>query len=359
MENQAGDGILEEFRLEFWEFWHRLPNKGFFFVLFIAWLALFQFLGNSTLGYVPSRSIFHWMYRSYNPPKPDALTEEEAKALPSDPQGNIVPIVVLALLWWKRKELLAGSLQTWWPALALVCAGLGLHILGYGVQQPRLSVMGLFTGIYGLMGLAWGPEFLRRSFFPYFLFGFCVPLGSLAEPITFKLRLLVSWLVEVICHNVLAIDVLRKGTQLIDPTGNYQYEVAAACSGIRSLIATIGMGLVLGFISFTGWWKRLIMVAAGFPLAVLGNLARMLTIIIAAEMGGHEWGQLVHEGGPGGIYSLLPYIPAFFGLLWLEQYLRRRSPTPEQTGLKAAPSAPPQSVPADALSVTEAEARRA
>ena len=30
--------------------WRRLPNKAFFFLLLAAWLALFQFLGNSISG---------------------------------------------------------------------------------------------------------------------------------------------------------------------------------------------------------------------------------------------------------------------------------------------------------------------
>jgi hypothetical protein len=50
----------------------------------------------------------------------------------------------------------------------------------------------------------------------------------------------------------------------------------------------------------------------------------MLTIVIAAEIGGQEWGSRVHEGGPLGIFSLLPYIPAFIGLLGLEHYLRTK-----------------------------------
>jgi hypothetical protein len=65
-------------------------------------------------------------------------------------------------------------------------------------------------------------------------------------------------------------------------------------------------------------------------LSVFGNLIRMLTIIIAAEIGGQEWGAYVHDGGPGGIFSLLPYVPAFIGLLALERYLRRAEDT---TGL--------------------------
>jgi hypothetical protein len=44
-------------------------------------------------------------------------------------------------------------------------------------------------------------------------------------------------------------------------------------------------------------------------------MARLLCIIIAAEMGGQKWGDYVHEGGPFGIISLLPYVPAIVGLL--------------------------------------------
>jgi exosortase len=232
-------------------------------------------------------------------------------------------LVVLALFWWKRKDLLGATMRLWWPALLLVVAGLSFHVLGYAVQQPRLSVVGLFTGLYGLMGMAWGPELLRRSFFPFCLFVFSVPLGSLAEPITFRLRLLVSQLVELICHNVLAVNIIRAGTQLIDPTGNYQYEVAAACSGMRSLITTVGMAIILAFVSFSQFWKRLVIMASALPLAVLANLIRMLTIIIASELGGHSWGKAVHDGGPLGLFSLLPYVPAFAGLLVIEHYLRK------------------------------------
>ena len=38
MDKQPTDGILEEFRIDFLRCWKRLPNKGFFFVLFLAWL---------------------------------------------------------------------------------------------------------------------------------------------------------------------------------------------------------------------------------------------------------------------------------------------------------------------------------
>jgi hypothetical protein len=59
----------------------------------------------------------------------------------------------------------------------------------------------------------------------------------------------------------------------------------------------------------------------------------MLTIIVAAEIWGQEAGAYVHEGGPFGILSLLPYVSAFGGLLLLG-YLMHEEP------LK--PAAPPE-----------------
>jgi exosortase len=175
---------------------------------------------------------------------------------------------------------------------------------------------------------------LRSCFFPFLLFGFSVPIGSLAEPITFRMRLLVSQLVGFVSHYILAIDVKVQGTTLIDPSGHYQYEVAAACSGIRSLIATLALAVILAFTSLNKPWKRLLLLAAAFPLAVLGNLVRMLAVVVAAEIGGQDWGMYVHDGGPGGILSLLPYVPAFLGLLMLERYLVGRKAPPNDGGPK-------------------------
>lgn len=316
-ENTIDDGILEEFRIEFLEIWNHLPNKAFFLVLMGAWVAIFQFLGNSTFGFVHSNSLLMWMYDVYQPWENGAENDDQ--------HGLLVPFIVLGLFWWKRKELMGLTLRMWSPALFLIGIAVVMHVFGYLVQQPRISIVALFTGIYALMGLAWGPKWLRGSFFPFFLFAFCVPLGTLSLPITFRLRLIVCQLVEAVCHYILAIDVIRDGTMLKDPTGHYQYEVAAACSGIRSLMAISLMATVYGFGWFSGVWKRLILLASAVPLAILGNLARMLSIVIAAEIGGQKLGNTVHDSH---VFSMLPYIPAILGLFLIGRFLEKgQAPT--------------------------------
>jgi exosortase len=233
---------FEDFWQDTVDCWQRLPNKTFFFVLLAAWLALFQFLGNSILGYIHTPSLFSWMYEAYNSPNPAA----------DDGHGDFIPFLVIGLFWWKRKELLESKLQLWLPGLAILIFAMALHILAYIVQEPHFSIVALFVGIYGLTGLAWGKEWLRKSFFPFFIFAFSIPLGGHAQLITFPMRLLVSRLVTLVAH-IFGIDVIRVGTQLFDPSGAFQYDVAPACSGIRSLVAIFLLATVYGF--FTWRWR--------------------------------------------------------------------------------------------------------
>jgi exosortase len=301
------------FGQELAESWQQLPNKGMFFTLLAAWLLLFQYLGNATFGYVDTTSLMYWMYNAYNNEQSDG----------QDAHGNLIPFVVLGLFWWKRKELLALSNRAWWPGLLLLAGALALHLLGYMVQQPRISIVALFLGIYALMGVAWGPGWLRSSFFPFFLFGFCIPITSFGEVITFPLRHMVSQIVAAICNNVLGMNVIREGTQLFNGAHTFRYEVAAACSGMRSLVAVFALSTIYSFMNFDKNWKRAVMILAAFPLAVIGNVLRLLIIVLTAEMAGQDAGNFVHENW---FFSLLPYIPAIAGVLLLGHWMREPEP---------------------------------
>jgi exosortase len=300
----------EGFSPELRAFWRHWPDKGFFFVLFVAWLALFHLIGNSTFGYVSSASLFNWMAKIYY-----ASGSEEAFA-------NFIPLLVLGLMWVKRKELLSQPLKTWWPGLWLIMAGLFLHVFGYLLQQTRLSIVGFFIGLYGLMGLTWGPAFLRATFFPFFLFGFMVPLSTIATPVTFRLQVLVTKIVSFLCHDVLGFSVVRNGTQLVNSVGGYQYEVAAACGGIRSL-ASIGLlSIVYAFLVFPALWQRLLLMACAFPFAVLGNTVRLMVIVVSAEAGGQSAGVAAHNSG---FWSMIPYVPAIIGFALVGRWMENRT----------------------------------
>ena len=311
--------MLEEFLREFGQVWARIPNKALFGALLAAWCALFHFLGNSTLGYIKSQSMFSWMYFSFS-------TNE------NDEHGLIIPFVVLGLCWWKREQLRLVPARVWWPAVGLVVVGLMIHLLGYVVQQTRVSIVGFFIGLYGLVGVTWGWRAMKAIFFPYFLFVFCVPMGTVADTLTFPLRVFATNATDLVARGILGIDVIKEGTSLIDANRRFQFEVAAACSGLRSLTATLALTAIYGFVMFKTGWKKVVMMALGFPLALVYNLFRLLSIIIAAEAFGQNAGNYVHEN-----LGLLPYIPVVACLLVLSYLLREpRTVSPPNLEVKLA-----------------------
>jgi exosortase len=243
---------------------------------------LFQFLGNSVFGYIDTGSLFGWMYEVYD-------------TSPDDEHGKLIPFAVLGLFWWKREELMRLPKGIWWPALTLVVLALAFHVVGYIVQQTRVSIVAFFLGLYGLMGLVWGRQVLVASFFPMVLFVFCIPLATMSESITFPLRILVTKISAWIANNALGIGVIREGSQIMDQMRTFQYDVAAACSGIRSLISLLALTTIYGFITFSGWGKRLFMVLLAFPLAVAGNVVRITGVIVTGEAFGQDAGAYIEQ----------------------------------------------------------------
>ncbi len=289
----------DEFRRDFAEFWQSVPDKMLFFYMGAAWLVFFHFLGNSVFGYVDTPSLFVWMDYSY--------------LNPDDEHGRYIPLVVLGLCWWKRRELIEVGKAPWWPGLAVVGGALVLHLAGFVVQQTRLSIVAFFVGLYGLMGLTWGRAWLRAVFFPYFLFAFCMPLGNTAEAITFPLRMLVTIISVGLSQTFLGVEVVREGTQIIGAQG-FHFDVAPACSGIRSLTALFALTTIYGFVTFRSGWKRLLMMFLAFPLALIGNVVRIVGVLITAEVFGPDAGMKFHDGA--GFVTFLIAIVVVMGLGW-------------------------------------------
>jgi len=321
----TGNRVSPGFYPEWLALWRSFPMRWQVVALVAAWTALFHFIGHSTLGYVNTRSLFGWWYWVHTRELEGADGSINfLKVFDTDEWfAWFIPLVVLVLLWCRRDELVAMQKRVCWPALGIFLGGILVHVLGYMVQQARVSMIGYFIGLYGLTGLLWGVAWLRTALFPFALFAFCVPLGNSAEAITFPLRLVATRITSVVCDTLLGIHVLQDGTRLFDAGGSYQYEVAAACSGIRSLTMFLAFGVIFGYMSFKTTWRRLISAMVAVPLAVLANVVRLTLIVLAAEAFGQKAGSYVHESI---VFSIAPYIPAIGGFLFLGWLLREDKP---------------------------------
>ena len=257
----------------------------------LAGLVVFQFWGNATRGYIATNSLFHWWF--YQWVNPDSETEHAWLIL-----------ALSAFLFWKnlRREDGGGGSEVGKAASALLC-GLLLHAIGYIAQQPRISIVALLLYAWGVLALAGGGRWGRSAAFPMAFMVFAIPVNAL-DTVGFWLRM---WVVDAgarIAHAV-GIGVLRSGTRLLAPDGRYQYDVVAACSGVRSLMALAALSLFIGYLWFRPAWLRVAMLLLSLPLVYLGNVLRISSIIVAAQWGGQAWGDRVHDVMGFGVFIIV------------------------------------------------------
>lgn len=274
------------------------------------WVALFHFLGNSTFGYVDTASLFRWLSNAYDHADGDQI-------------GYLVPFVIGGILWMRREELALVPRKPWAIGVIGLFVALLMHCAGFVIQQPRVSVVGLGMGIFFITGVVLGWRWMKATVFPMVLLGFCVPLGQMGDAVTFPLRMVVTTLAVGFSKTVLGLDVMQNGSMIYDATGSYQYDVAPACSGIRSLTALACLITVFAFIRFNSAWRRGVLIALVVPLAVLGNTARIIAVIVTGEMAGQQAGAAIEQK-----LGFVTFLVALGGVLlvgrWLEKGDRPR-----------------------------------
>jgi exosortase len=251
----------------------KLPNSLIFLGLLAAWCLLFRYFGWTSAMVGKSGSLFGWMWDKWTDPANDSS------------HGKLIPLVVVGLIWLRRQRLTDAVSGVWWPGLIGLAVALLLHVLGFVVQQPRISMVALFAGAWVLTGVVWGPKVLQEAFFPFVIFAFCVPMGgTFAQGLTLPLRVTAAKGAEFITKTLLDVSVVRIGTKLVDPSGVYgSFDVAAECSGIRSFIALLAITTIFSVLTMKKWWKRAVMISATIPLSLICNILRVSTIILAAN----------------------------------------------------------------------------
>lgn len=284
----------------------RRPSRAAVAVVALAGLLVFQLCGNATRGYLDTASLFWWWGAQWA--DPGAESEH----------GWLILAVSAGLLWrnlrrgapgagggargagsrgqgagcTERGER-SGERGARRLALGAMLGGLAAHLLGFAMQQTRISIVGFLLFLWGVLAWGGGRRWARAARFPVGFLLFAVPLNVL-DSAGFYLRLGVIEAAYQLARGV-GFDVLRNGTQLLAPDGAYAYEVAAACSGLRSLTALVALTVLLGYLHFPGWRARTLLGLLVFPYAFLGNVVRLLAIIVAAEWRGQAAGTVVHE----------------------------------------------------------------
>jgi exosortase len=129
--------------------------------------------------------------------------------------------------------------------------------------------------------------------------------------------------------NGLGIETVRTGTAIYSSAaGGFSFDVADACSGLRSLLAMTALTAAYAYLTQQTPLRRWLLFLAAIPLAIAGNVVRVLTIAIVAETIGMETAMSLYHDYSG----LLVFFVAVVLMLGLAAALRRMPlATEEQT----------------------------
>ncbi len=166
--------------------------------------------------------------------------------------------------------------------IILLAAALAAYLF---FLQARALYLASFAMVAMLGGLVWalgGTNVVRKLLFPIAYLVFMIPLPSW-ERITLPLALFTG-----VCSGglvqFLGLDVTIVGNAVSLP--NAELVIGAQCSGVNSLIALTSLLVLVAYLLDGPLWSRIALVLLALPLAMIGNILRVATLLFVAR----EWG---------------------------------------------------------------------
>jgi exosortase len=226
--------------------------------------------------------------------------------------GFIIVPLALFFAYERRWDLEDARIRGSW--LGLIPMFIGLVSLTIGRLGTELMTMraGFVFTLIGLVLLILGREIFRILAFPLFFLFLMVPLPqSLVNTVAFPLQL---WAAQFAVWSLQEIGIPALVEGNIIHLAHTELFVHEACSGLRSLMALITLGVVFAYIFKRGvHWVQLVLVASTIPIAIAVKAFRVaLTGYLAHHFGEEAAGGVIHD-----FQGVFTFGLAFFMLLGL------------------------------------------
>jgi exosortase len=202
--------------------------------------------------------------------------------------GPFLPLISLYVVFLRRRAIAAAIGKPDARGLAFVLAGVAIFWIGLKTEDVRICLTALVLWTWAVPFAVWGAGVARQLVFPAGYLLLCVPIDSLVIFFTMKLRLLAA-IVAVGIANGIGIATVRIGTGLHSTAGaGFNLDVADSCSGLRSIFAMAALSAAYAFFSQKTLWRQWLLFACSVPVAVIGNVTRIVAITIVAAVFGEK-----------------------------------------------------------------------
>lgn len=223
--------------------------------------------------------------------------------------GFLIVPLALYFIWERRGKLKEAAREPSLWGLAVVLGSMAVllaGILGSELLLTRISILGTIAGAILFL---YGWNHLKILLLPICFLILMIPIPAIIfNQIAFPLQLLASRFGEMALL-LFQIPVLREGNVI--HLANTSLEVAEACSGIRSLISLLTLGIVFGYFTDSRVWARLALIVGTIPIAIAANGIRVAGTGIAAHFYGPEAAQGFFHSFSGWIIFIAAFIMMF------------------------------------------------
>jgi exosortase len=211
--------------------------------------------------------------------------------------GMIVVPAALFLIYHDRARLLSITPRGSWMGLTVLVPGLILYWAGHVADVTFVGLMSIMIVLIGAVWWLLGWEFLKALSFPIAFLIFAIPFPGLDSMVALPLRYLMSK-ISVILLNIFGIPSVLVGTGILSaPDAAHQLaagqkfavDVANPCSGIRSLFALMMVGALFAHFTLKDAWRKWLLFLCTPPLAIVGNLARILMLTVGTIVFGNDF----------------------------------------------------------------------
>ena len=231
--------------------------------------------------------------------------------------GFIIPLFSLFLIWNRRQDIAGARARPFVWALPLMLVALAAQVISfYFISNYWLCQLSMIAMLFFLVLYLVGPGVVRVVWLPVLYLALAMPIpGSLYTKFSLPLQRIAAQGSAVILRLCgVTVDVSHSHMSIWSVSGRWQeLTVAEACSGMRSLMAYVALGVAWAYLEDRPVWQRVILVLAIIPVAVLCNVIRVAITCTAYYQDKPEWGQdFMHTFT--GMLMLIPAL-AMFGLL--------------------------------------------
>jgi exosortase len=209
----------------------------------------------------------------------------------SGAHSPLILVTGLWLIWWKMSKLDRETRrgEAWLSALIFL-PSLALYVFGRVFDFASVEMIGLLGVGLAMLHDAFGLPAVLKNWFVVLYLGFAVPPpGALIDRVTAPLKQFVS---EAAMRSVslFGVPASRQGVTLF--VDKYQLLMEDACSGMNSLIGLTAISLLYIYL-LRGSSARyaLLMTAFVIPIAIVGNILRVIVLILLTYFAGDEVAQ--------------------------------------------------------------------